>query len=183
MVPGYICPSTPRTKHFQNGTTTIFTAHYYGVMGPKGTNPARGGAYGWDNSVAGHGGFATQGVLVRRDSMGLRDVLDGTSTTFLAGEMAWFKTAAGVDNPSFRKWIRGCDGSACAGCKNILDGIKVTPYNGSNNFNDVSFGSEHPGGCHFVLCDAAVKFVSENVDLVVYKATASRDGGETQVIN
>jgi prepilin-type N-terminal cleavage/methylation domain-containing protein len=183
VVPGYMCPSAPRTKWFENGSSTVYTTHYYGVMGPKGTNAATGGTYTWDNSVAGHGGFATQGVLLRRDSVGMRDVLDGTSNTFLVGEISWVKNAAGADNPSYRKWIRGCDGSAAAGCKNILDGVKMTPYNGSNNFNDVSFGSEHPGGCLFVRCDGAVKFVSQNVDLAVYKATASRDGGETQVVD
>ena len=182
FVAAFICPSAPRTKNFENGSTTIFTTHYYGIMGPKGTNPSTGLAYNWDNSVAGHGGFATQGVLIRRDSVGLRDIVDGTTNTFLAGEISWSKTSAGVDNPSYRKWIRGCDGSAAGSCKNILDGIKMTPYNGSNNFNDVSFGSEHSGGCLFVMCDAAVKFVSENVDLAVYKSTASRDGTEPQVI-
>jgi hypothetical protein len=61
-----------------------------------------------------------------------------------------------------------------------LDGINVREYNGSTDFNDISFGSEHPGGCLFVFCDAATSFISQDVDLVVYKATASRDGKETE---
>jgi len=32
------------------------------------------------------------------------------------------------------------------------------------------------------VADGAVKFVSENVDMTVYKSTASRDGGEVQVV-
>gem|GEM_PF-3388965 len=32
------------------------------------------------------------------------------------------------------------------------------------------------------MADGAVKFVSENVDMTVYKSTASRDGGEVQVV-
>jgi prepilin-type N-terminal cleavage/methylation domain-containing protein len=183
MVLPFLCPSSVRAKQFENGSTTLYTTHYYGILGPKGTNASTGGTYGWDNSVAGHGGHATQGVLVRHNSMGLRDVLDGTSNTFLVGESSYSRNLAGQDNTSFRRWYRGCDGAASASTKNILDGINVTPYNGSNNFNDVSFGSEHPGGCLFVRCDASVTFVSQNVDLGVYKATASRDGGESQVVN
>jgi prepilin-type N-terminal cleavage/methylation domain-containing protein len=183
-VPPYICPSAVRAKWFENGSNTIYTTHYYGIMGPKGTNVATGGTYRWDNtSAAGHGGHALQGAMLRRDSVGLNEVLDGTSNTFLVGEMSWSRTKDNLDNTSFRKWYRGCDGSAAASTKNILDGINITRYNGSNNFNDVSFGSEHPGGCQFARCDASVKFVSDNIDIGVYKATASKDGGETELAN
>jgi prepilin-type N-terminal cleavage/methylation domain-containing protein len=186
QVGGFICPSSVRAKRFQDGSTTVYTTHYYGIMGPKGNNPVRVPvvAYGWDNTSApGHLGFALQGVLIRGGAKGMSDVLDGTANTFLAGELSWSTSLAGANNPSYRKWIRGCDGAGCGGCKNIADGIRVTPFNGSNNWNDVSFGSEHPGGCHFVMCDAAVRFVTDNVDLVVYKSTASADGTETEVVN
>ena len=36
------------------------------------------------------------------------------------------------------------------------------------------FGSLHPGGCHFAMCDGSVRFVSENVDLAAYQNTAQR---------
>lgn len=60
-------------------------------------------------------------------------------------------------------------------------GINVQPYS-SANFNDVSFGSEHPGGCQFSLVDGSVKFVSETVDFGVYLSTASRNGGEVATV-
>lgn len=61
--------------------------------------------------------------------------------------------------------------------KSILDCINLT-LAVSGNFNNVSFGSQHEGGTHFTMCDDDARFVSENVDLGVYKATASRSGGE-----
>jgi hypothetical protein len=151
-------------------------------MGPEGTNVATGGAYS-RTTTGSHGNWALQGVLVRGTSLGLRDVLDGTANTFLVGEISWFKNDSGVINTGYRKWIRGCDGDPSAGTKNIEYGINIQPYTGTspyNMFNDISFGSEHPGGCQFVLCDGAVRFVSEDVDMGAYKATASRDGGETE---
>lgn len=47
----------------------------------------------------------------------------------------------------------------------------------------MSFSSNHVGGTHLVLADGSVKFVSENVDMELYLATASRDGHEVDVID
>jgi hypothetical protein len=90
----------------------------------------------------------------------------------MVGEISW------NDANMYRSWIRGCNGTPCAGCKNIVDPINLTRYNGTDYFNDVSFGSEHPGGALFVRGDASVDFESETIDMVVYRALASRDGGE-----
>jgi prepilin-type processing-associated H-X9-DG protein len=42
------------------------------------------------------------------------------------------------------------------------------------------FGSFHAGGCHFAMCDGSAHFVSENIDLQVYRNRAQRaDGSAT----
>lgn len=38
--------------------------------------------------------------------------------------------------------------------------------------------SRHPGGANHGVTDASVRFVSETIDLQVYHALGSRDGGE-----
>ncbi|MBS0205911.1 MAG: DUF1559 domain-containing protein [Planctomycetes bacterium] len=38
--------------------------------------------------------------------------------------------------------------------------------------------SQHTGGVHLLLCDGAVRFVSENIDLTTWRSLASRAGGE-----
>jgi prepilin-type N-terminal cleavage/methylation domain-containing protein len=38
--------------------------------------------------------------------------------------------------------------------------------------------SLHTGGVHIMLCDGAVRFVSSNISLVVWRAIGSRNGGE-----
>ncbi|MFM7833258.1 MAG: H-X9-DG-CTERM domain-containing protein, partial [Planctomycetaceae bacterium] len=44
---------------------------------------------------------------------------------------------------------------------------------------EISFGSRHTGGAQFGMADGSVRFISENVDLKVYSALGTRDGGET----
>ncbi len=42
--------------------------------------------------------------------------------------------------------------------------------------------SYHPGGVNAALMDASVRFVSSNVDLAVWRAEATRDGGEAKAL-
>ena len=48
-----------------------------------------------------------------------------------------------------------------------------------NNERELSFGSYHPGGCMMQLADGSVRFVSQTIDLTVWRAVGSRNGGET----
>ena len=40
--------------------------------------------------------------------------------------------------------------------------------------------SRHEGGVHLLLCDGAVRFVSENIDLGLWRSIGTRAGGEVQ---
>jgi prepilin-type processing-associated H-X9-DG protein len=44
---------------------------------------------------------------------------------------------------------------------------------------EMSFGSFHEGGAQFLLGDGSVRFVSENIDLRLYGALATRNGKES----
>jgi prepilin-type N-terminal cleavage/methylation domain-containing protein len=185
-IEGYFCPSgtrqtlvTANSGEFSGGTPTAST-HYYGIMGPEGPNlygtaDSQGNFpnYRWSNSPSGHGGFAQQGILGRGPTAyTFADNLDGTSNTFLVGEISWDLANC------YRVYIRGCDGSPCGGVKNIQHPINAVPYNGSNNFNDVSFGSNHPGGCLFANVDGSVDFFAQTIEMKIYRALGSRDGRE-----
>ena len=66
--------------------------------------------------------------------------------------------------------------------KNIehpINAIGLDDINNDREFNVVSFGSEHVGGCHFVYADNSIRFLSENIELKIYQAMSTRDGGET----
>lgn len=45
-------------------------------------------------------------------------------------------------------------------------------------FNDLPFGSFHPGGVNFGRADGSVQFIADGIDLTLYGALASRNGGE-----
>ena len=41
-----------------------------------------------------------------------------------------------------------------------------------------SFRSTHTGGAQFLYCDGSVNFLTENIDMAVYKALGSRANGD-----
>jgi prepilin-type N-terminal cleavage/methylation domain-containing protein/prepilin-type processing-associated H-X9-DG protein len=50
--------------------------------------------------------------------------------------------------------------------------------NRSHNAGLTAARSRHTGGVNFLLCDGAVRFASDNIDLNLWRALGSRNGGE-----
>jgi len=71
-------------------------------------------------------------------------ISDGLSNTLMLGERSW------KGSLNQRCWTRGSfnDGRYTAASLNVNNPINATPYNGAN-IQDVSFGSQHPGGAVF----------------------------------
>ncbi len=181
----YLCPSTVQEHSISKGDAVAdqitWTCHYYGIMGPKGERP-QGGSYEVDISTPGYGDFSQHGLFTRDASRSFRDITDGTSNSLAVGEISW-KNAN-----SYRSWVRGANsspsGNPISGCKNVESPVNRSFYNEEpsgllNNFNSVSLGSEHPGGTNAVICDGSVRFLSEVMDTVVLRNSASINGGET----
>ncbi len=192
---GLLCPSyselnSNSTIDSPNGTTTLaFTTHYVGNAGPKGTNPTTGASYNVNGSVAVQGGMACDGILPYYPTVsasqptipsGVRitGITDGTSNTLMLLEMSWrgLEVAPGT----LRSWVRGgCWDSDTTAMKNVTNAMSTVKYNGGGNFNDVSMGSNHTGGCNVALGDGSVRFLKSSVDLnTVLRPLASREGGE-----
>jgi prepilin-type N-terminal cleavage/methylation domain-containing protein/prepilin-type processing-associated H-X9-DG protein len=190
-VPGLLCPSSPAEKmllgapHNVNPPDLVppntgeppYTTHYYGINGPRGTNAATGQAYAVQSGATHEGvPVAVQGLFVRDRDVKLTDATDGTTNTFLIGEMSWFSGQFGT---RYRSWLRGGGDGFAVGCRNVTNALNaglrsnlLVPY------NDVPLGSMHPGGANFALGDGSVRFVQESIDMALYRSLASRDGGE-----
>jgi prepilin-type processing-associated H-X9-DG protein len=107
----------------------------------------------------------------------IRDITDGTSNTFLLGEISW------TSMPYYRAWIRG-KYQDDRGMMYVFSKNVNYPINSRNQdyWNRVAFGSLHPGGAMFAMADGSAHFISQTVDFAVYLSTASRDGGEPKSI-
>jgi prepilin-type N-terminal cleavage/methylation domain-containing protein len=174
----YLCPTAASTT--AAGSIAGATSHYYGLTGPRGTIPGSSSAAVYERVLgASQGAIAVQGVLGVNSRVKLSMITDGTSKTLMVGELSF--RAAGCYRPWTRGWGAGAvtAGGTIASAKNVLYAINSTPYNGTDNFNQVSFGSNHPAGCSFALADGSVSFLLDSVSMSIYLALASRNGGET----
>ncbi len=184
---------------------TSLRTHYMAIHGAKitcPTPPVTDGPIPFSykmSSDCSAGGMATNGVinLSFDDANGTygpsqvttKSITDGTSHTAMIGEISWLvgpqriwaigvATGQATDNPVSYNYTS----------KNILSALNFAyraptelhqnPCTPCDN-NDLSFGSMHPGGTHFVLCDGSVQFVSESVPIEILRGLASRKSDDS----
>lgn len=110
------------------------------------------------------------GILYHNSRVKIRDITDGTSNTFIAGErrtdtgQGWHSTWVGMVPEGEEAFQR------------ILGVFDHPPNDPSAHFDD--FSSRHTGGAHFLLTDGHIRFVSENIDEDVYHAIGTINGEE-----
>src|SRR5262245_12556660 len=151
-----------------------YSTHYYGNMGPTGSIVYSGKTYTYAVSGSGNNRITTTGILGVNTTNRLADIIDGTSNTILIGERSNMEPSG---TNSYRSWVRG-NASTPAACKLVTNPINSTNYNGSDNFNDISFNSEHARGANFAMGDGSVKYITQMVDMSIYKACASKNARE-----
>ncbi len=152
-----------------NGTDRIATSlsNYVIVAGTSDstTPPVYAAQYG-----------PAQGVGFINSKINFKDITDGSSNQLMIGERAWrFKGltigAANVFGFSAEVNLAGSNvrTAALAAHGIVYDGLNVTAINRVHQRR--SFSSNHVGGVHFLMCDGAVRFISENIDYVKLTVT------------
>jgi hypothetical protein len=130
------------------------------------------------------------GIFFGNSNVGMRDVIDGTSTTVMIGESytdpTYTKDGQGMDFwqfgcPQSGGWVAGglggtehTEGLASTGPK--LNSRRDPTVHGV--IMEIAFGSYHPSGAMFGLADGSVRFISDTVDLTIYHGIGSRDQKE-----
>jgi prepilin-type N-terminal cleavage/methylation domain-containing protein/prepilin-type processing-associated H-X9-DG protein len=167
--------------------TTKYGYPYGGFFVPQGRSltamyPGGAGDASYDGNDYGDGaicrGWGTPNGKPITTSMFYNDVKDGVSSTFAVGETvpAWCAFASWY-------WWNGAN-ATCGIPLNWLP--NNTPM--ISKHEDVAFAayfkstagfmSRHSGGANFGYCDGGVHFISENIDMPIYHALATIDGGE-----
>lgn len=161
------CPSD-QTQETVEGTPVDF--HFNSSTGTSG-----GGLdsfFGGTSNYLGVSGFwrmdwvtiNNRGMFQRRSRTKFADIKDGTSNCFMAGERD-FDCSSGV-------WVGALNpsGQGPRGANYVLGRVSIPLNNKVNNVAGsrescvYGFSSSHSGGAHFLMCDGAVRFVSENIN-------------------
>lgn len=170
-----LAPANWYNMNISNGTgpVPIATSNYVMVSGTGvSTTPA---ANPTDRTTPGTSAVPPLGVGFRNSKINFRDITDGTSNTILVGERAWKYGQVNVGAATVFGFSASInDQSPSANVKAAALACIGQGYNGINwSANNLvhqtrGFSSGHTGGAQFVLCDGAVRFISENID---YKTT------------
>jgi prepilin-type N-terminal cleavage/methylation domain-containing protein/prepilin-type processing-associated H-X9-DG protein len=200
-IAGFLCPSSEEifAKNDTGGDERTnprwYTTHYYGNAGSVDTaNPP---VYPRLSTAAPKGELSTLGVMTVNSKVSLDNIPDGTSNTFALLEISWSNFYG------YRGWHRGTYVSAnnsvnlstwsyiLLSCKTIRRDyyINIGPHSlaSSGTVPDIyrwnqsigSLGSNHSGGINVSLCDGAVRFLTDTIDMDTVLALGTTDFSES----
>jgi len=133
--------------------------------------------------------YQGEGVFYRNKAYKMADILDGTANTLFFGERYFFDPNFDV-NPTLNDriadwgWVWfGGEGDAHLGTSVPIN--YRTPLSFRTTFSQIEFedrinayGSGHPGGANFALCDGSVRFIAQTISPVMFIGLGTKAGSE-----
>ena len=173
----YQCPSDP------NSTSSVNNSNYLGVQGG---GPPSGAGSAPCSTQLGQRVFFQNGIIYTNSKTRMADILDGTSHVFLVGESRYMPTPNMRTDGFHAGWASSLKAdnafavpATFAGAVLQINAQRACGVGIADCFNFVSrlFGSQHTGGCTFGMSDGSVHFVSQTIDINLYRQLAIRDDG------
>ena len=160
------CPSDP------NSNESWANINYFGSQG--------GAVPGAETCVPCCTGrtFYYNGIFYPSSHIRLRDVTDGSSNVFMIGETRYSPLAGNYAG----SWAASPDRNipfSLVAADQPINGSTSNPATNSNMWTIMSryMGSNHEGGCHVAMADGSVHFISENIDLALFRNLGARNDG------
>ncbi len=163
--PKYHCPSDP------NSTSDSPNTNYYACQGGGSTPLCRASS---DTGRV----FFQNGIFFNNSKLKVEHVTDGSSNVFLVGETKYCPHKR-CPTDAYTSWDTGLrvypagtysfPSGLCAAMEQINSSKLDPTITYSANVCTRTFGSKHPGGCHFAMADGSVHFLAETIDLTLYR--------------
>jgi prepilin-type N-terminal cleavage/methylation domain-containing protein len=189
VVPAYVCPSwsdptvvrdQPSATAYLNGALTTYAGCNGAPVTPNSSLVTSQFGNLPNNGLVRFGEAASARDAADAASPRYRVVTDGMSKTLLVAE--FIQRDAGSTAPgNVRPWLlpsNGMKGVYAAKYVNLSPNQVVMRDVGGVQFNELPFGSKHPGGMLGVFGDGSVRWIDDFVAIEVYKAQATAAGGE-----
>jgi prepilin-type N-terminal cleavage/methylation domain-containing protein/prepilin-type processing-associated H-X9-DG protein len=176
FVETFLCPSDPqRELMFQTNVITVGPTKYEDIA--MSNMAGVSDSYDWTCDTLWPKMFpSNDGVMGARLGCSIDDITDGTSSTLMIAEV----TGGGPD--SHRGYSR--TGShldtreGINGPNTVPGGLYYSAPGAIWGARQAGPSSWHPGGCHFVMADGSVQFISELISPTIMAALTTRAGEE-----
>ena len=187
LMPPYMCPSELETAALEKpesgpGSGLLYRRGSYRCM----TGKSDGSGW-WDsneNECDKPGGLpkSWRGVLHTVGTNGLTresvdDITDGTSHTFAVGEMATFSYSSRRTFWAYTYTSYNASAAVPESRTLLVDYARCCALGGANPCKR-GWGSYHPSGIGFVMCDGSVQFVLSDIDMNLWCDLSTIAGNE-----
>jgi prepilin-type N-terminal cleavage/methylation domain-containing protein len=174
-LPVYTCPSDSNPAYVRPGNAVNDQNQAYEENYPAESNYlfSSGQITDYSNPYEYYKGYTHLGAFGNDGAAKIADIKDGASNTIAIGEskqaLRVVDTKGGGKTASVYGPFWACGAHTCCHGYTPYNNPAFNvnyDYNGDHSYQQYAwgFGSYHPAGALFVLCDGSTRFISENVD-------------------